>query len=523
MGVTRSRGQVLTLAAACLAQGMMVLDVMIVNVALPSLQGQLHLSPSDLEWVVSGYALALAALIPVGGTLGDHFGRKRIFLMGVVLFTATSALCALSVSGEMLIGFRILQGVGGAIMSSLTLSLITEAYPVESRSGPIGLWAAVSGLAVAAGTVIGGLLLSVFPWSSIFWVNIPLGFACIALALIGVTESRQLVPQSFDLVGVGLSTGGLLLVTIGFVRSSDATWHAPVVDASVATGLVVLVGFWIWEHHARTPMVPLALWRTPTFSWSSIVYLLAYLAFAGFIYYVTLFFQNVQGWTALHTGLSWLTFCVPYAVVTQMSTRVARHFAAPTAVALGCVVAAAGVAGMSQLSVTTPFVWVALWYVLVGIGFGLFVPACSLAAMSRLPEDSSGIGSGVFNASRQLGTALGLGILASVASTVARQSWHERVTSLPPNQRHKADALSLQVAGGQVHHVASTLGHGALDPAVSSFTRGLEVALLTGALVLVVSAVIGYVGLRRPANLPSGRSVLLSPDDTALARPIRPA
>ena len=186
--------QRLTLAVACTAQVMMVLDVMIVSVALPSLQHELHLSPAGLEWVVSAYALALAALIPTGGTLGDHFGRKRLFMSGVSLFTLASVGCALSVSGGMLIGFRLIQGIGGAVMSSLTLSLIAEAYPPGARTGPIGLWAAVSGLAVAGGSVAGGLLLSVFPWSSIFWVNVPIGIMTVVISQVAVVESREPVP-----------------------------------------------------------------------------------------------------------------------------------------------------------------------------------------------------------------------------------------------------------------------------------------------------------------------------------------
>ena len=226
------RRQRLTLAAACMAQGMMVLDVLIVSVALPSMQHELHLLPAGLEWVVSGYALALAALIPTGGALGDHFGRKRIFLSGVTLFTLASVGCALSVSGEMLIGFRVIQGIGGAVVSSLTLSLISEAYPPDARTGPIGLWAAVSGLAVAGGSVLGGLLLSVFAWSSIFWVNVPIGVVTVAICVVAVTESREPVPRAFDVPGVVLSAFGLLLLTFGFVESSDATWHSPVVPSA---------------------------------------------------------------------------------------------------------------------------------------------------------------------------------------------------------------------------------------------------------------------------------------------------
>ena len=221
--------QRLTLAVACMAQVMMVLDVLIVSVALPSMQHELHLSPAGLEWVVSAYALALAALIPLGGALGDHFGRKLIFLAGVIVFTLASVGCALSVSGGMLIGFRVVQGIGGAVMSSLTLSLISEAYPPEARAGPIGIWAAVSGLAVAGGSVLGGLLLSVFPWSSIFWVNVPIGVLTVVITLAAVAESREPVPRPFDRVGVALSAFGLLLLTFGFVDSADATWGSPVV------------------------------------------------------------------------------------------------------------------------------------------------------------------------------------------------------------------------------------------------------------------------------------------------------
>jgi MFS family permease len=249
---TRPR-QRLTLVVACTAQVMIVLDVMIVSVALPSLQRELHLSPAGLEWVVSAYALALAALIPAGGALGDHFGRKRVFMGGVALFMLASVGCALSVSGGMLIGFRVIQGIGGAVMSSLTLSLITEAYPPEARTGPIGLWAAVSGLAVAGGSVIGGLLLSVFPWSSIFWVNVPIAVVTLVISWFAVVESREPVPRPFDTAGVALSASGLLFLTFGFVDSSDATWHSPVVAASVAAGVAALVVFFVWEHRAAFP------------------------------------------------------------------------------------------------------------------------------------------------------------------------------------------------------------------------------------------------------------------------------
>jgi MFS transporter, DHA2 family, methylenomycin A resistance protein len=494
--------QRLTLAVACTAQVMMVLDVLIVSVALPSLQRELHLSPAGLEWVVSAYALALAALIPAGGALGDHFGRKRVFMSGVAVFMLASIGCALSDSGGMLIGFRVIQGIGGAVMSSLTLSLITEAYPPEARTGPIGLWAAISGLAVAGGSVVGGLLLSVFPWSSIFWVNVPIAVTTLAISWFAVAESRDREPRPFDTVGVALSAIGLLLLTFGFVDSSDATWRSPVVIAGVVAGAAVLVAFFVWQRRAAFPMVPPALLRTPSFGRACAVYLLAYLAFSGFIYYVTLFFQNADGWSPLRTGLSWLFFCIPYFAVAQLGKRVQRRMPVTWAVGCGCLIAAVGVLGMSQLTTATPFAWPAACYILVGVGFALMVPAASSAAMAEVPEGSSGIGSGLFNACRQIGTATGLAILGSIGAAVTLARWHRQAGSLPPAEQQRAARAGADVAIGQVHVAAASAGQHALDLATSSFLGGFELALLLAAAILIAAAIVGILGLRHLRSPP---------------------
>ena len=488
--------QRLTLAVACTAQVMMVLDVMIVSVALPALQHELHLSPAGLEWVVSAYALSLATLIPMGGALGDHFGRKRVFLTGIALFTLASVGCALSVSGGALIGFRVIQGIGGAVMSSLTLSLIAEAYPPEARPGPIGLWAAVSGLAVAGGSVAGGLLLSVFPWSSIFWVNVPIGIVTLVISRAVVAESREPVPRPFDTAGVALCAAGLLLLIFGLVDSSDATWHSPVVVTCVVAGVTVLMIFLAWEHRTAFPMVPLALLRTRSFSRASAVYLLAYLAFSGFIYYVTLFFQNVDGWSALRTGLSWLWFCVPYFAVAQLARWVERRLSVAMAVGWGCLIAASGMLGMSQLKTATPFAWPAACYVLVGVGFAMMVPAGSAAAMAEIPEGSSGIGSGLFNACRQVGTATGLAILGSVGASVTLAHWHRQAASFAPAGKRRAAQVGADVAGGQVHTAAAYVSGHALDAAVASFRQGFELALILASVILALGAIVGFRGLR---------------------------
>jgi DHA2 family methylenomycin A resistance protein-like MFS transporter len=494
--LTVRAAQRLTLTAACLAQGMMVLDVLIVSVALPAMQRELRLSPSGLEWVVSSYALVLAALIPSGGALGDHFGRKRIFVAGLALFTLASVGCALSTSGGMLIAFRVIQGIGGAVMSSLTLALISAAYPPDARSGPIGLWAAVSGLAVAGGSVVGGLLLAVFSWSSIFWVNVPIGALAIAISVVGVAESRESAPRPLDVRGVALSALGLFLVAFGLVYSADATWASPVVGGCIAAGVAVLVAFAAWERRTGSPMVPPALLRTRSFAAACGVYLLAYLAFSGFIYYVTLYFQNVQRWSALHTGLSWLLFCIPYFAVAQRRHQLARWLPEAAAIGWGCVIAAAGTLGMSQLTTTTTFALPAVSYVLVGVGFGLMVPAGSAAAMAEVPPDSSGIGSGLFNACRQIGTAMGLAILGSIATSIIVADWRSQVRSFAPAEQPRASGLSADVAGGQIKAVTTALGQHAHSPAVASYLHGFEAALITASAILIVAGALGFLGLR---------------------------
>ncbi len=474
----------------------MVLDVLIVSVALPAMQRELRLSPSGLEWVVSSYALVLAALIPSGGALGDHFGRKRIFVAGLALFTLASVGCALSASGGMLIAFRVIQGIGGAVMSSLTLALISGAYPPEARSGPIGLWAAVSGLAVAGGSVVGGLLLSVFSWSSIFWVNVPIGVLAIAISAAGVTESRESAPRPLDVPGVMLSALGLFLVAFGLVYSADAGWNSPAVAGCIAAGVAVGVAFAARERRTKSPMAPPALLRTRSFATACGVYLLAYLAFSGFIYYVTLYFQNVQRWSALHTGLSWLLFCIPYFAVAQRRRQLARWLPEAPAVGWGCVIAAAGMLAMSQLTTTSTFALPAVSYVLVGVGFGLMVPAGSAAAMAEVPPDSSGIGSGLFNACRQIGTAMGLAILGSIASSIIVADWRSRVRSFAPAERPGATGLSADVAGGQIKPVTAALGAHAHGPAVASYLQGFEVALMAASVILIAAGALGFLGLR---------------------------
>jgi EmrB/QacA subfamily drug resistance transporter len=491
------RRQRLTLAAMCIAQGMTLLDVTIVNTALPSIQRQLHMTPGRLEWVISAYALSLAAFIPLGGALGDRFGRKRLFLAGMVVFTIGSIACALSSTDLDLIGSRALQGVGGAVMSALTLSILTETYPPARRAGAFGIWAAIAGLGFGLGPVVGGLLLSVFDWSSIFWVNVPVAVAGLVVTVLAVAESRDPSARHLDAVGVVALALGLLGVTFGLIESSTNPWGSRLVAGPLLVGVAFVVGFALWERRTETPMLPPQLLRARSFVTGCGVYLLAYLALTGVMFYVTLLFQNIDGWSPLRTGLSWLSMNIPFLVTAQFAGRLNRRFPAAAVVAGGCLVGACGVATLGSLGESTPFAVAFVGYVLLGSGWGALVPSTINVAMRDVPPGTSGGASGIVNAARQVGTSVGLAVLGAIGVHAATSAWAARTSSVAGAAQH-----AQAVAGAQIALVTTSLGPAVRGDAVDAFLTGYHWALLTAAACTLVAGGVAAVGLRhvgRPA------------------------
>jgi len=302
---------------------MILLDNTIVNVALPSIQRELGVTPGNLEWVVNAYVLALAALILVGGTLGDRYGRRRVFVIGIAVFTAGSAACALATDDPQLIGFRAVQGTGAALMAPLALSIIVDAYPdAEQRTGAIGIWAAAAGLGFGAGPIVGGILLALFDWSAIFWVNVPVGLVTAALTLAAVRESRNPDARRLDPLGAALAAAAMFLLTYALIETNEHPWGSAYTLGLLAAAAALLAAFVAWEGRTSHPMVELALFRSRTFVAGSVVYGLAYLGLAGMFFFVTLYLQNVRGWSPLATGLSWLWLNVPFLVVSPFAGRI---------------------------------------------------------------------------------------------------------------------------------------------------------------------------------------------------------
>ncbi|MFC6706069.1 MFS transporter [Flexivirga alba] len=474
----------LNLTVMCLAGFMIQVDVTIVNVALPRIQAGLQLNGGGLLWVVTAYALSLAACIPVAAALGDRFGHRPVFLTGVAVFTVASVGCALAGTGLALVIARAAQGAGGAAMLALTLSIITESYTGDGRAGAIGTWAAVGGTGFGVGPVVGGLLLSVTGWSSVFWVNVPVGIFAFVGALVAVPRSHP-SEHRLDVLGATLCAGGLVALSFGLTRSSAHPWSSLLVAGPVLSGVALLLAFSGWQRRAAYPMAPPALLRIRGFAPAVVVYLAAYAAFGGILFFCTLLYQDVAGWSVLRTGLSWLFMNVPFLVVAQCSAALQRRLSARTQVTAGCLGAAAGAATLTVVTVTTPFAVTAVAFVLAGAGFGALVPVLTHVAMAEVPSRLSGIASGLLNSARQVGTSIGLAVLGYVAAARTLSAWHR----LPG---HLARAAEADVVSGRVSSVGHALGSAYRQPAVTSFEQGYHWAVGVGAVLLALGAAVAW-------------------------------
>jgi DHA2 family methylenomycin A resistance protein-like MFS transporter len=511
-----ARRRTVTLAAMCAAQFMIMLDVTIVNIALPSMQRDLGMSAGGLEWVVSAYALALAALIPFGGALGDRYGRKRWFLVGMVIFTAGSVACALSPNAGTLIAFRGVQGAGGALMAALTLSILTQAYPPKARAHAIGTWGAIGGLGFGVGPVVGGLLLSVFGWSSVFWVNIPVAVVGLALAIAAVHESAPVAGRRLDIPGAITSAAGLLGVTFGFIESSSHSWGSSIVAGPLAAGAVLLVLFGWVESRVAQPMAPLGLLRSRRLSAGIVLYLANYVALTSVMFYMTLIYQDVDGWSVLRTGLSWLIMNGPFVIVASLAGRLNRRFGAAVTVTAGALAFGAATLVLAQVTITTPFILTVIGFILVGAGAGALVPGTTHAAMSEVPPTVSGVASGLLNAGRQIGTAIGLAVLGTIGARAATSSWSAATRSFPASLRGAAAGQTQNVAGGRVQAVTGALGGSYRDAAVHSFLSGSHLALTIAGCLLLAASIVSATRFRV-----SRASTAAVPQTEAPAEPIR--
>ncbi|GAA4438025.1 MFS transporter [Phytohabitans houttuyneae] len=414
----QSLGKLLwTFVVTGVATFMVAMDNLIVTNALPVIRVDLGTGLEGLEWTVNAYTLTFAVLLLTGAALGDRFGRRKVFAIGLVIFTAASALAALSPDIETLIAARAVQGVGGAIIAPLSLTLLADAVPPQRRGAAFGIWGAMSGLGVALGPVIGGAVVDSASWQWIFWINVPIGLILLPL-IAAVRESRGGAGR-LDLVGVVLATAGLFGVVFGLVRGGSHGWTSGPVLAGLAGGGVVVVAFLAWQARARYPMLPLPLFRSRGFSVANAVGFVMAFGMFGAVFLGAQFLQTVQGYSPLEAGLRTLPWTAAPALVAPFSGALADRIGVRRVLALALAFQAVGIAWLAVVtSPDVPYGELVPPFILAGVGMGLFFAPMARAVMDFAPRGMEGVASGASNAMRQLGTVLGIAVLGAVFSAV---------------------------------------------------------------------------------------------------------
>ncbi len=412
-----------TLAAVSVGLFMIMLDNTVVNVALPTMRRSLHLTLADLEWVVTGYALTFAAFMLTGGKLADLFGRRLIFMAGLLVFTSASLACGLAPNGGFLIGARVVQGLGGALMNPSTLSIITATFPPRQRGTAIGIWAGVSAMALAIGPLVGGVLTEHVNWNWIFFINVPIGVIGILASRVLIEESRDTsLHQRPDVPGLATSGVGLFALTYAFIEANSYGWTSGRILAAFAVAVVALVVFALLEVHQRVPMLDLSLFRNRTFSGANTAMLLVGLAMFGTFFYVSLYTQNVLGWSPVQAGAAFLPTTLLVMVVAPQAGRLSDRVGSRWLVGGGMTLLAGMLFYYSFLGAHASFWQLLPAFVIGGFGMGITMTPVTAAAMSSVPVDKAGVGSAVLNSMRQVGGSLGIAVMGAIVASTATAS-----------------------------------------------------------------------------------------------------
>jgi EmrB/QacA subfamily drug resistance transporter len=494
-----------------------LVDATIVNVALPTMQRDLGAGATQLEWIVSAYLLAFAATLLIAGRLGDRFGRKRMFLVGLVIFTAASAACALSTTDTQLIAFRAIQGSGGALMNPLSLSLIVAAFPRRQVATAIGVWAGISSLGLALGPLLGGFLIDQIDWSAVFWINVPIGVVAAFVTLYAVDESRDPGETRLDIPGTVLVTAGLFSLVYGLIETNTHAWLSAFTLGWLAAAVVLLVAFVVWESRVQHPMVPLGFFTKRYFDAAVIVVLFVGFALFGIIFFLTLYFQNVRGYSAQGAGALSLPLTCMTMVFAPLAGRLNPRIGPRLLMTVGMLMTSGALFTLSQIGVHTSYAAViAPAYVAMGIGIALTMPTTTATAMGSVSGDKAGIASGVVNAGRQVGGALGIAVLGTVGASFASRKWDEFGHQAPASAQANIHRLEPLVTGAQVKRIGQLAGPQAQDAASRAFVHGLNIAMYVGSALTLCAAFVAFFGL---AGFHQARAQAMAAEDAAASPP----
>ena len=494
------RVKLTTLFTMCFALFMAMLDNTVVNVALPTIQRDFGSGVSGLQWIISAYTLFFASLMLTGGTLGDLYGRKRWFLTGLVVFTSGSLLCGLAPSLHWLVVGRAVQGVGAAALLPGTLSILITTFPdPRERAQAIGLWAGVSGLALAAGPVIGGLLVDSLGWQSVFFVNVPIGILALVVALRTVRESSDPEGRTLDLPGQVLAIVSLGTLVYALIEANNYGWTSPLILSLFAIGVTTQAAFLWVESHSSSPMLPLRFFRNPTFAAGSTVAGLISFGMFGIFFFLTLYWQNIQGYSALQMGLRVLPLTGAIIVTAPLAGQVAGRIGSRWPMTFGMALGAAGMLLLERTTPTTPYS--ALWWnmLILGVGMGSVMAPMTAAVTSTVPRQRAGMASGTTNATREVGGVFGIALLGAIVTHWFSTDLAAALARLPlaDGARSRIVALASHgggtAAGSAPSGVDPALVHRAID---TSFVYGIHVALGVSATALLCGAVLSalFVG-----------------------------
>ncbi|CAN5396632.1 MFS transporter [soil metagenome] len=452
--------------AVALATFMTYLDNNIVNVAMPAIERDLHLSISGLEWVVSSYILVFASLLLAGGRLADVFGRRRLFLIGLTVFTVASLVAGMAGSVELLIASRAVQGLGAALVTPTTLAIISATFTEpRQRAAAVGIWSGVGALALAVGPLLGGLLSQHASWGWIFYINVPVGIATLALGAWSIPESVEgSAPTRIDLPGVLTSSGALFALTYALIEGGSRGWTSPLILGSFAVAVALGAAFIRLELSSSAPMVALSLFRERVFSGGLIALLMWGFGLFGIYFFTSLYLQSVLGFSPTKAGTAFVPMALLMAVGAVVSERITHRLGAYRVVAVAMLLMAAGIASVSLLGEHATWLDLMPSFAVIGIGGGLTVPLTA-SVLEAMPRSEAGVASGIFNASREVAGLLGITVIGAILT--ARRTSELR------------------------------LGH---DP-VQSFLSGYRAGLLVAALLVALGAVAAFVGLRPEPGL----------------------
>jgi EmrB/QacA subfamily drug resistance transporter len=451
METTRPRW---TLVAVSLATFMTYLDNNIVNVAIPAIQRDLHLSVAGLEWVVSGYILVFASLLLAGGRLADVFGRRRVFLTGLGIFTIASLAAGLAGNVDALVASRAIQGLGAALVTPPTLAIISATFTdPRQRTAAVGTWSAVGALALAVGPLLGGLISQHLHWGWIFYLNVPVGIATIALGGWAIRESREeATPRNIDVPGLVTSAAALFALTYALIEGHSFGWASPVILASLAIAATLGLVFVVIESRTADPMVAVSLFRERVFAGGSVALIMWGFGLFGIYFFTSLYLQGVLGFSPTKAGLAFVPMAVLIAVGAILSERVSRAIGAYRSVGLAMLLMAAGIASVSLLGKDSTFLSLMPSFALIGIGGGLTVPLTA-TVLDAMPANEAGVASGIFNASREVAGLLGITVIGAILTarqTSALRAGHAQTEAFLSGFRAGLLVAAVLVAAGGV-------------------------------------------------------------------------